>query len=348
VPNEPRGGRRSLLGLNAAVVRAGREWRPDVTLALHVAATPAARLLRARHGIPYVAYIHAKEARLMPYATAAAMPRAARVIVVSRYARALALEAGADPDRVRQVSPGVDLPPAHRRTADAVPTLVTVSRLEDRNKGHDVVLDALPRIAERVPSVRWVVIGDGPLRPELERVAAARGVAERVTFAGALSDADRDAWLDRAALYVMPTRVPADGRGGEGFGMVYVEAAARGLPSVASRVPGVVDAVRDGATGLLVAPEQPAALADAVVGLLEDGPRLAALGEAARARAEELSWDRVAGRAAAVLGEAVEAAGGRPRLGRRRLRRALWPADLLVSLQTPRPFAGRLPPGAGL
>ena len=353
VPNVPRGGRRSLLSLNAAVMRAGRRIRPDVTLALHVAATPAMRALKARDGVPYVTYVHAKEARLLPYLAAGAMPGAARVIVVSRYARALALEAGADPDRIREVSPGVDLPRGAPAPRAAAPTLVTVSRLEDRNKGHDVVIDALPAIAARVPDIRWTVIGDGALRPELERRVADRGVARHVTFAGAVDDAARDAALDAAWLYAMPTRVAPDGRGGEGFGIVYVEAAAHGAPAVAARVPGVVDAVRDGVSGVLVAPEDPAAFAAATIGLLTDPARLSALRDGALTRAAELEWSAVAASAAAVLDEAVAArgrrtGGGRPRSGRRRLRRALWPADLVLPLSAQRPFAGTLPPGAGL
>jgi phosphatidyl-myo-inositol dimannoside synthase len=345
-PNEPRGGRGAVMALNAATVRAGRATRPDVVLAMHVSATPAARFLRRLYGVPYVAYVHAKEMRQQPYVGAAAMAAASRVITVSRYATALALEAGAEPSRIRLVTPGVDLPtPEPRPCRDEAPTLVTVSRLEDRNKGHDVILAALPRIAEYFPDVRWKVIGDGRLRAALSVKAGELGVAERVDFLGAIDDAERDRWLDRATLFVMPTRRPADGRGGEGFGMVFVEAAAHGLTSVAARVPGVVDAVIDGETGVLVEPDQPLALAEAVMTLLGDSAQRHALATRARARADELGWSAVAARARTVLVEA--AADPKPHSSRGRARGCLWPVDLVLPLGLPRPFGGALDPAAG-
>jgi phosphatidylinositol alpha-1,6-mannosyltransferase len=86
--------------------------------------------------------------------------------------------------------------------------MITVGRLEDSRKGHDVVIRALPLIVRRLPEVEWIVIGDGSLRAELEQAAAATGVREHVRFLGAVDDADRDAWLDRAHVYVMPARLP--------------------------------------------------------------------------------------------------------------------------------------------
>lgn len=341
VRNEPRGGRGAILRLNAAVARAGLRGRPDVVLSLHVALAPACGALRRARGIPFVQYVHAKEVRQLPYLAAAAVRGASGVVAVSRYARDLADEAGADDDAIRVIHPGVALPGAVAEPRAAQPTLLSVSRLADRNKGHDVVLAALPQIARHVPDVRWVVVGDGPLRAELEAQAERAGVAGRVTFTGGLSDAERDAWLDRATLFVLPTRRPADGRGGEGFGMVYVEAAAHGLPSVASRVPGVVDAVRDGETGTLVAPEDPAALAAAVVALLADRDRLERYRAGARAWAAELAWERIVPQVDAVLHAAVAPGRGRSR-GRagHRGRARLWPLDLALPLPARRPFTG--------
>jgi len=303
--NEPVGGRKSVLRLNAATAARLLRTPPDVVLSMHVRGGPAARLGRLARGVPLVQYVHAKEVFEFPETSRFVLPRAQRVIGVSRYARDLALEAGAEPAATVVVPNGVDAAAPREVEPDARPTILTVSRLEDRYKGHDVLLAALPEIRAAVPDVRWVVVGDGSLRPELEARAAELGVGDVVSFVGAVSDAERDAWLERATAFVMPTRVPGPGKAGEGFGIVFLEAAARGLPSVAGRVPGVVDAVEDGVSGLLVDPEDPRDVARATIALLGDRERAAALGRDARRRADDFSWAGVGRRVSVVLHEAI-------------------------------------------
>jgi glycosyltransferase involved in cell wall biosynthesis len=164
-----------------------------------------------------------------------------------------------------------------------------------------------------------------------------------VIFAGAVGDAERDRLLDEAWVFAMPTRRPADGRGGEGFGMVYAEAGAHGVPSVASRVPGVVDAVRDGETGLLVAPGDAGAVAAAAIALLGDRERRDRLGAAARERAQALAWERVLPAVEDILecARANSRARRRPRRGAARA--ALWPLDLALPLTVRRPLSGTGP-----
>ena len=116
-----------------------------------------------------------------------------------------------------------------------------------------------------MPDVTWTVVGEGSLRPRLEALAAQYGVEAQVRFLGDLSDEERDRWYRSAHVFVMPSRLPPEG-GGEGFGIVYLEAAAHGLPVVAGNVAGARDAVVDGETGLLVDPTdhlEVAAAADA-------------------------------------------------------------------------------------
>jgi len=259
-----------------------------------------------------------------------AVESADAVVAISRYSRDLAVEAGADPATVTLLPPGVE--PAERLASrDAVPTMVTVSRLEDRYKGHDVVLAALPRIRAAIPTVRWVVVGDGTLRAHLQRHARDAGLADAVEFAGSVDDATRDAWLDRASLFIMPTRRPPGSRAGEGFGIVFLEANARGLPVVGGRVPGVVDAVVDGETGLLVDPTDPDAVAAAAIRILSDDELARRLGEAGAARARELSWTNVIARLQGRLHE-LSAAGARPARGSFGWR---WIRDLFVSPASP-------------
>jgi phosphatidylinositol alpha-1,6-mannosyltransferase len=141
--------------------------------------------------------------------------------------------------------------------------------------------------------VQWLVIGEGSLRRSLESRAGSLGVARHISFLGAVPDAERDACLARSRVFVMPSRVPATGVGGEGFGIAYLEANAFGLPVVAGHEGGATDAVVDGRTGLLVDPRDHVAVADGVTDLLLDPSRAAELGRAGAARAREFAWPDV-------------------------------------------------------
>jgi phosphatidylinositol alpha-1,6-mannosyltransferase len=183
---------------------------------------------------------------------------------------------------------------------------VTVSRLAERYKGHDVMLRALPLVRARVPDMQWVVVGDGPLRPAYESMARALGVHDLVRFVGEVDDQERDSWLDRGYVFAMPSRLSSNG-GGEGFGIAYLEAGAHGLPVVAGNVGGALDAVVDGVTGLLVDPTDHIAVAGALIDLLLDRSRAAELGEAGATRAHEFAWEAVARRVEHVLREVADA-----------------------------------------
>ncbi|MGI5817756.1 MAG: glycosyltransferase family 4 protein [Armatimonadota bacterium] len=175
------------------------------------------------------------------------------------------------------------------------PVLLTASRLVER-KGHDTVMRALPRVLERFADLIWLIAGEGPTAEALAALADEAGVADRVRFLGRVDDERLAALYAAADLYVMPSR-PVRGALPEGLGLVYLEAAAAGTPSVATRFGGIPDAVADGETGLLVPPDEPDALADAIIELLGDDARRAAMGEAARERVlSEFTWARVAER----------------------------------------------------
>jgi phosphatidylinositol alpha-1,6-mannosyltransferase len=156
------------------------------------------------------------------------------------------------------------------------------------------MIRALSLVRVRVPGARWVVVGEGSLRGELDVMARASGVAGSITFAGALDDGARDEWLDRADVFAMPSRLMPGGLGGEGFGIVYLEAGAHGLPCVAGQLGGSADAVINGETGLTVDATDHVAVADAITKLLLDRELRVRLGEAGRARAAQFSWARMA------------------------------------------------------
>ena len=294
----------------AMVNLAGVAWslrrRPDVVLCGHVALSPAARAISAVLGVPYVQYLYGAEITARPALTAGAVSSAAACIAVSRHSAGLAREVGGAPRRMEVIPPGVDAP-ARGPAGDRERVIVTVARMAEWYKGHDVLVRALPLVAARIPDAKWVAIGDGPLRPCIERLALAAGIGERVQFPGALDDAQRDSWLDRATVFAMPSRLSGNGRGG-GFGIGYLEAGAHGLPVVAGRAGGAADAVVHGETGLLVDPEDHVAVADAIADLMIDTARAEAMGRAGAARAAALSWQAAAARVGALLREVARGA----------------------------------------
>jgi phosphatidyl-myo-inositol dimannoside synthase len=301
-----RGGRNALL--NAAALVYARRLRPDVTLSAHIVTSPAAAAIaRATHART-VQYFHAEEIGAKPRLAAFAANRADASIAVSAYTAALVAATGATPRSLTVIGNGTDVPDDATPLPAERPTILTIARIEERYKGHDTIVRALPLVLAKVPDAQWVVIGDGSLRPGLEQLAASHGVAHAVRFLGAVSDAERNVWLRRARLLAMPSRLPAGGFAGEGFGIVYLEAGAYGKPVVAGNVGGALDAVLDGETGLLVDPLDPLALAQAITTLLLDDGLAARLGEAGRARALEQSWPRVVARVEAVLLEQLSAA----------------------------------------
>jgi phosphatidylinositol alpha-1,6-mannosyltransferase len=283
-----------VLGLNLRAMQEAARFRPHVVLSVHIVTSLASVGLAHSLGIPYMQYVHADEIGVRPHLARFALRHSAAVVAVSRHAERLARDAGADWGKIYRIPPGVELPVRASGGRAERPTLLTVARLSQRYKGHDIILRALPTIRASVPDVRWVVLGDGPLRGELEETARREGVTDLVHFAGGVSDGERDGWLDRAHVFVMPSRLPPDRAGGEGFGIAYMEASAHGLPVVAGAAGGALDAVVHGETGLLVDPTSPTAVAKAVVGLLLDPSRAQALGEAGAARARDFEWPRIA------------------------------------------------------
>lgn len=172
------------------------------------------------------------------------------------------------------------------------PWLLTVARVE-WHKGIDTVIKALPAIRAAHPGARYAVAGVGPRLPQLERLARETGVADAVRFLGSVADADLPALYNAADLYVGASR--RHDLLVEGFGISLVEASASGLAVVGGRSGGVPDAVRDGETGILVDPEQPAAVAAGVNRLLADDALRKKLGAGGRTAVERYyNWDRVA------------------------------------------------------
>ena len=173
--------------------------------------------------------------------------------------------------------------------------LLTLARLPgfDRYKGVDEMLEVLPTIAETVPDVAYLVAGDGSDRPRLEAKAASLGIADRVVFAGYIDEAEKADHYRLADAFVMPSR-------GEGFGLVYLEALACGVPVVASCRDASHEAVLGGELGEVVDPLDPASVVEGVLAAL-DRPR------GVPERLGHFSLDRFAERWRSALSRALTA-----------------------------------------
>jgi phosphatidylinositol alpha-1,6-mannosyltransferase len=177
------------------------------------------------------------------------------------------IENGVDVDRFRPLPPSPDLVARYGLEGQFV--FLSVCRLLEK-KGIDLAIQAFAHVVARYPASRFLVVGDGPYMDTLETLAATPEVAGKVIFAGVVAE---DELVDHYALghvFVMPNRRLANGDT-EGFGLVFLEANACGLPVIAGIDGGSVDAVRDGENGLLVDGQSIDAIAAAMIALCTDG-----------------------------------------------------------------------------
>ena len=212
---------------------------------------------------------------------------------------------------LRRLVPGVDVDQFHpgvdggevRRRYGLVdrPVVVCVSRLVPR-KGQDMLIRALPALRARVPDVALLVVGGGPYRRQLTRLARELGVESAVTFTGSVPTEELPAYYAAGDVYAMPCRTRRGGLDVEGLGIVYLEASATGLPVIAGDSGGAPDAVRDGETGYVVNGRDVPALVERLTELLTDQGLAAKLGAAGRAWVEaEWRWETQAARLAEWL-----------------------------------------------
>lgn len=193
------------------------------------------------------------------------------------------------------IYPGTD---PHRFTPASQPndhlTLLSLCRLVPR-KGVDTVLQALPQLLSHFPHLRYHIGGNGPDRPRLQQLTHDLNLSHAVRFLGRVPDADLPALYRQASVFVMPVREEADGTSIEGFGIVYLEASASGLPVIAGQSGGAVEAVKPGKTGYLVPPNDPQTLAQTLLPLLANPDLRQQLGRSGRVWVEqEMNWDNTA------------------------------------------------------
>jgi glycosyltransferase involved in cell wall biosynthesis len=229
--------------------------------------------------------------------------RCRRVVAVSEAVAGVLRRDGIASDRVRVVYEGVPdrrpEPGGHailELLGVPMSALVvgTVAALTD-HKDHRTLLAAAAIVLARLPGVRFVVVGDGEERAALAAQADALGIAARVIFAGFRADLDR--LIPAFDVFCLPSKM-------EGLGTSLLDAMCFARPVVATAAGGIPEAVEDGVTGRVVPVQDPAALAAALVSVLQDAPARTRLGSAGRARFESrFSADRMVEATLAVYGE---------------------------------------------
>ena len=309
---------RTIQGLGRWAWRSGKlakQWRPGFSWCaeLKPAGYPA-RWLAARHGVPYGVIAHGTElllieekirrSRFKRGTAGSIIGKAAVIVANSRWTADLArsvlstlrldvpvetVPLGTTPSHFR---PGIDASAVRRKFGlNGGPWLLTVARLE-WHKGIDTMMKALPAVRAAHPTARYVVAGVGERLAQLEQLQRQLDLGDAVRLLGAVSDEELPALYNAADLYVGASR--RHELLVEGFGISLVEASACGLAVVGGRSGGVPDAVREGETGILVDPDDPAAVAAGVNQLLSDPERRKRLGAAGRKAVETYyNWDRV-------------------------------------------------------
>lgn len=264
-------------------------------------------------GIPYGGFTHGLEL------TGARVPGLLRHIgreatlltAVSSWSRAKLEPAFGWRARMQLLPAGIDTASFHPSVSDAgvrarhalgdAPVICCVSRLVAR-KGQDMLIRALPLVHREFPAARLLIVGSGPHDAELRRLAAATPGGTQVVFAGAVPYAELPAHFRTGDIFAMPCRSRLMGLDIEALGAVFLQGSAVGRPVVVGNSGGAPETLKPGETGLLVDPESPDAIADALLSLLRDPVRARAMGDAgARWVHSEWTWDAMSSRLQAML-----------------------------------------------
>lgn len=301
---------RFLLEATWQALRVAIRWKPDLVLAGSGLTAPVAKLAARLSGARTAVYAHGLDLAVRhPIYRVLWLPfvrKMDRLVANSRATAELAIRAGVAADKVGLVHPGAELPAsepdaqvlARLRAKHALggrPVLLSVGRLSTRKGLCEFVSLGLPRIAAAHPDVLLLIVGDAPAdalhaqaqTPDSIRSAAEHvGLLDNLRFLGAITDyTELGAIYGAADVHVFPVReIPGDP---EGFGMVAVEAAAHGLPTVAFASGGVVDAIADGLSGYLVEAGNYPSFAKAVLKALASRQMLA---QSSRNFAERFAW----------------------------------------------------------
>lgn len=272
--------------------------RYNVVLTSHVLPFgTAAMLAKLFTRVPYIVCVHGMDLRLSHASTrkrrlSHAVLKRAQLVVANSHALAQEIAQVTGLREILVVYPCV--PPREIKRITKIPdapfTLLTVGRLVER-KGHACVLNALSRLRDsgELPSFEYHIIGEGPLEATLRSMATTLRLDTRVVFHGRVNDEKKWELYSQADVFVMP--VSQDPLDKEGFGLVFIEAAQAGVPSISTSVPGVDEAILDEQTGILLRAPDEQELAQAILYLYHNPSHRHTLGAAAQEHAKQFLCD---------------------------------------------------------
>ena len=277
-----------------------RDEQIDLVVCGHLHLLPAAWLLARLCGVRLALIIHGIEAWTPSQKFLAnwLARRVDAVIAVSRYSAEQFARWSKLPIEREFVLPNcVDLDMFRPQPRDralleryglkANKVILTVGRIasRERYKGFDEVIELMPRLLERFPDLKYLIVGEGDDRPRLKAKVDSCGVAKHVIFAGQIPESEKVAHYNLADAFVMPST-------GEGFGIVLIEAAACGVPVIGSKADGSREALLNGLLGRLVDPHNPDELIEALTAVLNDRSSRASRRSNKRVRRAKLSRSR--------------------------------------------------------
>ena len=277
-----------------------------------------ARWMNFRYGIPYLCFIHGEDinvattSRELKILTHSVLKNAYRLVANSNFTVGLLRNEWQVPEeKIALMHPGIDVsqfsqrdraPGARKHTAPGDVVLLTVGRLQKR-KGQDAVIRSVAKLRDKHPNLRYLIAGIGEQEGELRKLVAELSLESQVLFLGAVSD---DQLLDcyrECDIFVMSNRT--DGKDCEGFGIVFLEAQAQGIPVIAGASGGTGDAMQDGVTGLRIDCqdyENPVYLTEAIDRLASSSELRRSMGICGRQFvAENFDWTQITEKARRVL-----------------------------------------------
>ncbi|MFC1548567.1 glycosyltransferase [Candidatus Omnitrophota bacterium] len=269
----------------------------------------AALIVKKIKGTPYVVYMYSADVLefsknlLTLFVMKKILAESKRVIAISNFTKSLITKHNLIPkDKVSVIIPGMDKDMFNPEKGDdglrkkygingKRKMILSVSRLAAR-KGHKNVVNAFSEVLKSYPDVTYVIVGDGPMRSELERLVEEKDLENNVIFTGEIPLEKGVFFYNACDIFVLIPQYIKEKGDVEGFGIVFLEANACGKPVVAGRSGGVIEAVMDGETGLLVDPNDVGQIRDALLTLLEDENSAQELGAKGLLRIhEKFDWN---------------------------------------------------------
>ncbi|MBD2175905.1 glycosyltransferase family 4 protein [Pseudanabaena sp. FACHB-1998] len=251
--------------------------KPDLVIMTHLNFAPIAWFLKNILGTKYIAIAHGVEAwDIQSSILKKSLHGADRIFAVSEFTRdRLCQEQGLSPAKIEILHNTFDADawkiapkPQHLLTKYGLRAeqkiILTVSRLvaSEQYKGYDRLLEALPMIRQHIPDVHYVIVGKGSDRDRIEKIIQQNNLQDYVTLVGFVPDEDLCDYYNLCDLFAMPSKR-------EGFGIVYLEAFACGKPTLGGCLDGAVDALCHGALGVLINPDDPQEISEAIIKILK-------------------------------------------------------------------------------